>query len=49
MKTLLDTIARGSHTLPYTLKESPLDPITLVLVAPLLIGYTVVIILGNIL
>ena len=47
MKRLTNLALRAHNALPYTLQESPVDPVTIILVLPLLIGYTAVILLAN--
>ena len=49
MKKIIETAERASAKLPYVLQESPLDPVVLVVVSPMLIGYTIVILIANLL
>lgn len=49
MKRPTNLALRVQDAPPYTHQESPVDPVTLILVLPLLIGYTAVILLANIL
>lgn len=49
MKKVIRAAESLSAKLPYALQESPLDPVVLVLVLPLLLGYAAVILLANLL
>lgn len=49
MKNIIETAERASAKLPYVLQESPIDPVVLVVVSPMLLGYAVVILIANML
>ncbi len=47
MKKIIESAERASSKLPYVLQESPIDPVVFVVVSPMLIGYTIVILIAN--
>lgn len=48
MKKIYDSADRASAKLPYVLQDSPIDPVVLVVVGPMVLGYAFVIFIANI-